>query len=111
MSMMEILQITMSGAKHVFSFLIQPLHPSRMKYFSRLMSTDTSIISLVSDFVRNAEEKSVNPSILRQQLPDILLSLTKVKSKESGPMVDYLLDKLKLAGVEFSTRIHRTVGC
>jgi hypothetical protein len=102
---------TMRNAKYACSFLIQPFNPSKLKCFIRLMNTDASILNKIRDFIKNVEENDIHPNILRQQLPDILLLLAKVKSKDSGAMVDQVLDKFKLAGVEFSTRIHRTVGC
>jgi hypothetical protein len=101
----------MRKVKNVCSLLVRPFNSSRTIYFSTLTRTDESIISRVNDFTRNIEDKKVNPSILRQQLPDILFLLTRVKSNDPGPMVENILNKLRLDGFEFTARVYKLVRC
>jgi hypothetical protein len=64
----------------------------------------------VEQFLAKAEAKSIDPRIVLQKVPELMLLLIDDASKESGPMVNTLLKKLREYEPTLSPRIYALVS-
>ena len=64
----------------------------------------------VEQFLAKAEAQSIDPHIVLQKVPELMLLLIDDASKESGPMVNTMLKKLRKYEPTLSPRIYAMVS-
>lgn len=64
----------------------------------------------VEQFLAKAEAQSIDPRIVLQKVPELMLLLIDDASKESGPMVNAMLKKLREYEPTLSPRIYAMVS-
>eukprot|EP00547_Thalassionema_nitzschioides_P018486 CAMPEP_0194240200 /NCGR_PEP_ID=MMETSP0158-20130606/6438_1 /TAXON_ID=33649 /ORGANISM="Thalassionema nitzschioides, Strain L26-B" /LENGTH=732 /DNA_ID=CAMNT_0038974853 /DNA_START=41 /DNA_END=2239 /DNA_ORIENTATION=- len=92
--------------KQVLSGKLPSSHSLFQRFLSSSRQKNFEAVDKVGSFIQNFKSKSIDQRILLQQLPNILIELSEAAHRDSGPVVNNLLNEISLETTAYPAKFY-----